>query len=269
MARHLVEDNDRRQCRLQPFYLGTLLLLALTVFHVPWVDSKEVIVFEKIGELAGVTAYVDVHIELSIFPVEQQLSKYRKLLLTTLGTEVSIFQCLMGQDDPTVYKEQMGSSTSKSAIDASMPWAIKANAKLWKKVVNLHLCDMDDIDHHISSLRNALPRLPNCNKDQIHVKLPYTEPPISNNKQHLIHPYPDMLDHLLYLADRPRRPTSRGLNPYDLYRDDLLESATSARSPTTPRPTFTKEGSAFKPKLHRRCKKSADLDPRLQSQPLT
>jgi hypothetical protein len=130
------------------------------------------------------------------------LSKYRQLLLTKLGIEVSIFKFLMGQDDPAVYKERMGTNNNnKSAMDASMPWAIKANAQLWKKVVELHLCDMDDIDHHISSLRNMLPRLPNCNEGQIHVKPPYTDPPLSSHEQHLIYPYSDTLDHLLSFTD--------------------------------------------------------------------
>jgi hypothetical protein len=111
------------------------------------------------------------------------------------------------------------------------------------------------------------------NDDQIHVKPPYTEPPLSNNEQHLIHPYPDMLDHLLSFTDRrssgSRRPTSRGLNPYDPHGDDILELAASARSRAMPGPTIIRDRSEFKPKLHGRCKKSADPDSRLQTQSLT
>ena len=58
----------RIYCRLIP------ILLAL--FANAPVDSKEAVIFEQIGQLAGVTAYLHVHIELSITSVEQQLDKY-------------------------------------------------------------------------------------------------------------------------------------------------------------------------------------------------
>jgi hypothetical protein len=51
---------------------------------------------EQIGQLARVTAYLHVHIELSITSVEQQLSKYQQLLVTKLGTEESICNFRLG-----------------------------------------------------------------------------------------------------------------------------------------------------------------------------
>jgi hypothetical protein len=63
----------------------------------PWAESKEAVIFEQIGQLAGVTAYLHVHIELSITSVEQQLSKYRQLLVTKLGTKESIQTFMLGQ----------------------------------------------------------------------------------------------------------------------------------------------------------------------------
>ena len=64
-----------------------LIPLLLVLFTNAPVASKEAVIFEQIGQLAGVTAYLHVHIELSITSVEQQLSKYRQLLVTKLGTE--------------------------------------------------------------------------------------------------------------------------------------------------------------------------------------
>jgi hypothetical protein len=64
------------------------------------VDSKEAVIFEQIGQLAGVTAYLHVHIELSITSVEQQLDKYRQLLVTKLGTEDSIRHFMLSQYEP-------------------------------------------------------------------------------------------------------------------------------------------------------------------------
>ena len=37
--------------------------------------AKEAVIFEQIGQLAGVTAYLHVHVELSISSVEAQLAK--------------------------------------------------------------------------------------------------------------------------------------------------------------------------------------------------
>jgi len=42
--------------------------------------AKEAVIFEQIGQLAGVTAYLHVHVELSISSVEAQLAKYHELL---------------------------------------------------------------------------------------------------------------------------------------------------------------------------------------------
>ena len=82
----------RIYCRLIP------ILLAL--FANAPVESKEAVIFEQIGQLAGVTAYLHVHIELSITSVEQQLDKYRQLLVTKLGTEDSIRHFMLSQYEP-------------------------------------------------------------------------------------------------------------------------------------------------------------------------
>jgi len=78
----------RLAARLRMYFRLFLLLLPL-VINAP-VESKEAVIFEQIGQLARVTAYLHVHIELSITSVEQQLDKYRQLLVTKLGTEDSI-----------------------------------------------------------------------------------------------------------------------------------------------------------------------------------
>ncbi len=78
----------RLSARFRIYYRLLPLLLALFI-NAP-VASKEAVIFEQIGQLAGVTAYLHVHIELSITSVDQQLDKYRQLLVTKLGTEDSI-----------------------------------------------------------------------------------------------------------------------------------------------------------------------------------
>ncbi len=70
--------REAAAARRLPFWLRTYLRLLpflLVLFANAPVSSKEAVIFEQIGQLAGVTAYLHVHIELSIISVEQQLSK--------------------------------------------------------------------------------------------------------------------------------------------------------------------------------------------------
>ena len=74
---HRREDNrDPRLPGRRSIYLRLLLALSVSVIQAPWTESKEAVIFEQFGQLSGVTAYLHVHIELSISSVEQQLSKY-------------------------------------------------------------------------------------------------------------------------------------------------------------------------------------------------
>jgi len=99
---HRREDNrDPRLPGRRSIYLRLLLALSVSVIQAPWTESKEAVIFEQFGQLAGVTAYLHVHIELSISSVEQQLSKYRQLLVTKLGNEESIRNFMLGQFTPT------------------------------------------------------------------------------------------------------------------------------------------------------------------------
>ena len=57
--------------------------------------AKEAVIFEQIGQLAGVTAYLHVHVELSISSVEAQLAKYHELLRTHCGSEKAVLNYMM------------------------------------------------------------------------------------------------------------------------------------------------------------------------------
>jgi len=115
-----------------------------------------------------------------------------------------------------------GPSDPKVNHSSSSAWAVRANTMLWKRIAKLHLRDVDDIEHHISSLQNALPPMPSQDQDQVHVKSPFI-PPRPNAEQLLVHPYSDTRDHLLFATEddqaEARRHTSRGLNPHDPYGD--------------------------------------------------
>jgi len=208
MAHRREADRDPRLPGRRSLDLRLLLTLSISTIQAPWAESKEAVIFEQIGQLAGVTAYLHVHIELSISSVEQQLNKYRQLLITKLGTEESIRTFMLGQFDPEV-KSPKSSTTKPPAgnFSNSAAMTIRANSLLWQKIAALHLRDVDDIEHHISSLRNALPPIPGQNPDQVHVKSPFV-PPRPNAEQLLVHPYPDTHDHLLFAPqeapDEPR-----------------------------------------------------------------
>jgi hypothetical protein len=226
--RRRLEAGDRNFRRAK-FYFRFLLFLLAVSANTPVGSTKEAVIFEQIGQLARVTAYLHVHIELSISSVEAQLNKYRQLLHEHCSSEDAVvkFMSTFPEEDPNLPGRNftIPSFTRPSAT-------IRAQGKLWKKVADLHLRDLDDIEHHVSSLRNPLPPLPNRRKDQVYFKGTYSTV-ADETEKHLVGPYPDTFDHLLSLVDEPegrRRPASRGLNIYDLYGDESSTTTTSTAS---------------------------------------
>jgi hypothetical protein len=162
--------------------------------------------------------------------------------------------------------------TQKSNSDAAN--LVRANTMLWKRIADLHLRDVEDIEHHISSLQNALPPVPGQNPDRVHVSSPYVQAR-ANAEQFFVHPYPDTHDHLLFtgktdpegfnvhLADEEnpiKAHRSRGLNPHDPY-GEIDEPPTPAKVKVA--------STTDKPKLQGRKKKSVEPDPMLTSRPVT
>jgi hypothetical protein len=72
-----------------------LLLLFVLSLRLPDVGAKEAVIFEQFGQLAGITAYLHVHVELSISSVEAQLSKYRQLLNQNCDSELSVLNYML------------------------------------------------------------------------------------------------------------------------------------------------------------------------------
>ena len=58
-------------------------------------NAKEAVIFEQVGQLAGVTAYLHVHVELSISSVEAQVEKYQQLLRKHCSTEAAILSYML------------------------------------------------------------------------------------------------------------------------------------------------------------------------------
>jgi len=126
---------SRLNTRLR-LYLRILSLFLTITCNAP-VDSKEAVIFEQIGQLAGVTTYLHVHVELSISSVEAQLNKYRELLLEHCSSEDAIVNFMstfpLDNDPNTIPHNFTVPSFSRPSA------TVRANGKLWKKVVDLHL----------------------------------------------------------------------------------------------------------------------------------
>ena len=73
---------------------------------------------------------------------------------------------------PPVSPGSTGSNDPKVNQSNSAAYVIRANTMLWKKIAALHLRDVDDIEHHISSLRNAIPPMSGQNQDQVQDQVP-------------------------------------------------------------------------------------------------
>ncbi len=72
-----------------------LLLLFVLSLRLPDVGAKEAVIFEQFGQLAGITAYLHVHVELSISSVEAQLSKYRQLLNQNCDSKLVVLNYML------------------------------------------------------------------------------------------------------------------------------------------------------------------------------
>jgi hypothetical protein len=72
-----------------------LLLLFILSLRLPDMEAKEAVIFEQFGQLAGIMAYLHVHVELSISSVEAQLGKYRQLLNQNCDSELSVLNYML------------------------------------------------------------------------------------------------------------------------------------------------------------------------------
>ncbi len=67
-------------------------------------QAKEAVIFEQIGQLAGVTATLHVHVELSISSVDAQLNKYHQLLQENCDSEMAVLNYMLAYVNTTIKK---------------------------------------------------------------------------------------------------------------------------------------------------------------------
>ena len=127
----------------------------------PRTEAKEAVIFEQIGQMAGVTAYLHVHVELSISSVEAQLNKYHTLLQQNFNDHKAAFAYM------TKYLGSNYTSTEKAKIFQDQPSTLPNTTMVrgyigqWVRIARLHLKDVGDMQQHLGMLRTALPVIPN------------------------------------------------------------------------------------------------------------
>jgi len=55
MALRRGASRDPRLTSRRSIYLRSVLIISLTVIQAPWMESKEAVIFEQFGQLAGVS----------------------------------------------------------------------------------------------------------------------------------------------------------------------------------------------------------------------
>jgi hypothetical protein len=154
------DDYDLPPTRHSCFPL-LLLLIALLSLPDPRTEAKEAIIFEQIGQMARVTAYLHVHVELSISSVEAQLNKYYTLLKQNFNEHETAVAYM------TKYLQSNYTYEQKTHIFNDCPdhlpkgSAIRGFIGQWVRIARLHLKDVDDMRQHLGMLRTALPVIPN------------------------------------------------------------------------------------------------------------
>ena len=158
--------------------------------------AKEAVIFEQIGQLAGVTAYLHVHVELSISSVEAQLEKYHELLRTHCASEKAVLNYMMTYVNSSHYiRKEVFGDKPENLPETSM---VKENARLWYKVAKLHERDLEDMENNIASLRNSLPTVIGTSTSKIPFQAQYAPTPGAN--LYNVEAFCDTQDHLLTLT---------------------------------------------------------------------
>jgi hypothetical protein len=174
-----------------------LLLLFVLSLRLPDVGAKEAVIFEQFGQLTGITAYLHVHVELSISSVEVQLSKYRQLLNQNCDSELAVLNYMLTYINTSITNFTLKKDFPDRPEDFPEKSMIWQNAKLWYKVAQLHLRDLEDMVESIATLRKSLPVVPNRNTGKIPVQAQFALP----QGAHIINmqAYSDTHDHLVTL----------------------------------------------------------------------
>jgi hypothetical protein len=198
------------------------------------------VIFEQFGQLAGITAYLHVHVELSISSVEAQLSKYRQLLDLNCDSELAVLNYMLTYVNTSITNFTLKKDFPDRPENFPEKSMIRQNAKLWYKVAQLHLRDLEDMEESIATLRKSLPVVPNRNTGKIPVQAQFAPP----QGAHVVNmqAYSDTHDHLLTLIPEksPMNLRTHSQSSVDISEPRNITLSSSAGRTTGP--TITKAG---------------------------
>jgi hypothetical protein len=217
-----------------------LLLLFILSLHLPDVGAKEAVIFDQFGQLARITAYLHVHVELSISSVEAQLSKYRQLLKQNCDSELAVLNYMLTYVNTSISNFTLKKEYPDRPEDFPEKSMIRQNAKLWYKVALLHLCDLEDMEESIATLRKSLPVVPNRNTGKIPVQAQIAPP----QGAHIVNmqAYADTHDHLLTLIPEKSHMNLRTHSQASVEMTEPRNITRANSSGRTTGPTITKTG---------------------------
>ena len=121
--------------------------LLILILSLALINSKEHVVFEKIGQMSGATSFIHVHVTLGIELMTQQVDLYRNLLWNNFNTT----ECIMD----TFHKHSVGQKGIAMNRES-----FRSMAETWRTLAQQHRLDLLDIYMHLESLKNVLPDLP-------------------------------------------------------------------------------------------------------------
>jgi hypothetical protein len=136
-------------------------------------------------------------VELSISSVEAQLSKYHQLLKQNCDSELAVLNYMLTHVNTSISNFTLKKEYPDRPEDFPEKSMNRQNSKLWYKVAQLHLRDLEDMEDSIATLRKLLPVVPNHNAGKIPVQAKFTPP----QGAHVVNmqAYTDTHGHLLTL----------------------------------------------------------------------
>ncbi len=98
------------------------------------------------------------HVELSICSVEAQLGKYRQLLKENCDLEMAVLDYMLTYANTSISNFTLRKETPDHPGGLSEKSMIRQNAKLWYKVAQLHLRDLEDMEESVVVAGNTQPQ---------------------------------------------------------------------------------------------------------------
>jgi hypothetical protein len=204
------------------------------------------VIFEQFGQLAGITAYLHIHVELSISSVEAQLMIYCQLLNQICDSELSVLNYMLTYVNTSITNFTLKKDFPDRPEDFPEKSMIRQNAKLWYKVAQLHLRDLEDMEESIATLRKSLPVVPNRNTGKIPVQAQFAPP----QGAHVINmqAYSDTHDHLLTLIPEKSPMNLRTSSQGSVEIPEPRNITRSSSAGKTTGPTISKAGRSQGPR---------------------